>query len=348
MLFYVVGSSDFHDFDGEEASPVLAFASGAPVVSAVKGRTTLTRSCYIEEAPPPKTVFYGTSHIGRLLKWKLNVNAMGGPNDIEQKLLRESKFIYSGGSKWYNIHDRVQGKGVPLHQRQGDTWGKVLHEINVNGFKPEYVVVCCLANQLCELNDWYYDEVRRSDCWHMLVDSPYGPSEYYKQRNRHWFDDRVRCPLKPKQLDQLKFMNKHKAKIEGHIKTVVSILKSQFSGCKFFYIGAINRLHWFPCITNLISYFNKHMRDTHGMQLCCINRFLRKKHMESDLIHLNREGYKLLLSKGLGPYVDHHLSRYCKFDKRVPIEQCSKSSRKRLYSRIRNANARKAKLACRR
>ena len=63
--------------------------------------TTYTRSKFIEKAPPPRTIYYGTSHIGRLCQWKSDVSAECGPNDIEQKLLKNSRFIYSGGSKWY-------------------------------------------------------------------------------------------------------------------------------------------------------------------------------------------------------------------------------------------------------
>ena len=85
------------------------------------------------------------------------------------------------------------------------------------------------------------------------------------------------------------------------------------------------------------------MRDVHGMQLCMVNRYLRKKHMESDLVHLNREGYKLLISKGLGPFVDWHINKYVDVSEKRSIECRSKSSRKRLYARIRRSNERLSK-----
>ena len=212
----LIGSSDFLDWDDEVDRPELAFASCYPYLPSTKGRTTRTRSKFIEKAPPPKAIYYDTSHIGRLCKWKSDVRAEGGPHDIEQRLLRDSKFIYSGGSKWYNIHNRVQGKGVPPHQKQENTWKSVLTDIE-NGYTPEYVIVCCMANELCEWNDKYYDEIRNSDQWHMLIDSPYGPSDHYKDRKRAWFDDRIEPVKKPKPLDLGKFMKTCKRKIEGNI-----------------------------------------------------------------------------------------------------------------------------------
>ena len=136
-----------------------------------------------------------------------------------------------------------------------------------------------------------------------------------------------------------------KTKIEGNMDKVMKILKSQFGECKFFYIGAINIVHWFPAITNLIMHTNHYMRDKHNMQLCCINWFLCKKHMKSDLVHLNREGYKFLLSKGMGPFVDWHISKYVDVKGNVPIEQRSRSARKHLYAKIRRSNERLAKHA---
>ena len=342
-VLLLLGSSDFHDWDDEEGvRPELAFASCYPVLSATKGRHTYTRSKYIEKAPPPRTIYYGTSHIGRLCRWKSDILAECGPNDIEQHLLKDSKFVYSGGSKWYNIHSRVQGKGVPDWQKQGNTWQRVLCDIE-NGYVPEYVVVCCMANELCEWNDKYYEEIRYSDQWHLLIDSPYGPSDYYKTRKNAWFDDRVEPVKNPKSLNIERFMKGCKKVITGNIDKVMKILKCQFGDCKFFYIGAINRIHWFPAIMNMILFTNKYMRDVHGMQLCLINRYLRWKHMERNAVHLNREGYKLLLSKGMGPFVDWHINKYVEVEEKRPIESRSKSARKRLYARIRRSNERMSK-----
>ena len=126
-------------------------------LDATAGRTTLTRRNRIEEMLPPKIVFYGDSHIGRLLLWKLDLDHTQFVNDLEDKILRDSRFIYSGGSKWLNVHSRVQGIDVPSHQKQGNTWIRVINDIENGYFDPEFLYISCSGNDLCQINDAYYD-----------------------------------------------------------------------------------------------------------------------------------------------------------------------------------------------
>ena len=67
------------------------------------------------EIKSPEIVFFCNSIIGRLYQWKTHRNAICGPDDLEFKLLEKSSFIFSGGSRFHNIMDRVEGKNLPAH-----------------------------------------------------------------------------------------------------------------------------------------------------------------------------------------------------------------------------------------
>ena len=57
------------------------------------------------------------------------------------------------------------------------------------------------------MNDKYYAEWRVSDQWHPLADQPFGPSEYYKSKQRLWFDDSLRAPVKAESFDHDEFLD---------------------------------------------------------------------------------------------------------------------------------------------
>ena len=134
--------------------------------------------------------------------------------------------MYSGGSEWPNIDDRVRGIGVPSHQQQGDLWTQVLTEVENGLFVPEYLFLSLMGNDMCSINDNYYHKLRHSDKWHILVHSMYGPSDYYLERNHYWFDDRVLPPFKQIKFDHQKFIKTNLNTVQGHIDKVVLILKT--------------------------------------------------------------------------------------------------------------------------
>ena len=105
---------------------------------ATEGLTTYKRRGGIDSTPPPKMIFFGDSHITRLYYWNNSKLAKGGPNDLEQKILRNSRFIYSGGSKWFNVMDRVTAEKVPAHQTQGNLWQIVVDEVTSGEYIPEH------------------------------------------------------------------------------------------------------------------------------------------------------------------------------------------------------------------
>ena len=204
-----------------------------------KGKTTYTRRVNIDELRAPNVVYYGDSHIGRLQRWSMYVEANGTFWSLESKVLSRSRNIYSGGSTWANVHRRVQGLDVLLHQRQGNTWKKVMDEMDKGDYKAEYVFVSCFGNDMDQLNNRYYHLVRHSTIWHLLIDTPYRPSEYYQ--SKHWWDDRLRPPANPQPFDHHKFMEKETKSLKNSICAVVKILKDAFPGVIFYILGTLVR-----------------------------------------------------------------------------------------------------------
>ena len=122
----------------------------------VGGLTTYRRRHGIKGCKPANMVFYGDSHVGGLVKWLGRPGVRGGPSKLEIDVFKGSQFIYSGGSKWTNVHKRVQGIDVPVHQTHGNLWGKVIQEIREERYFPEYIYVSCIGNDLDNLNDKLY------------------------------------------------------------------------------------------------------------------------------------------------------------------------------------------------
>ncbi len=211
-----------------------------------------------------------------------------------------------GGSKWRNMHERVQGRNVPLHQTQGDTWGRMLAKYSSKDFQPTHIFLSGNGNDICETNDGFYHKLRFSTVWHILIDSPLGPSKYYEKKHRHdWFDERCIPPGKPKEFDVQLFVKNRTANLKLGIDNV-GILTKQFPECKIFALGCFYRKHWFPAISDMVPILNRYMREKHGISVVQMNGFLQEMHMNEDTIHLNHEGYKLLISKAIGPMCDSY------------------------------------------
>ena len=251
------------------------------------------------------------------------------------------RFVYSGGSRWLNVMDRVQGIEVPDHQTQGDLWGKLLHEINFGGYIPEYLYVALTSNDLDKINDQFFHQLRRSNVWHLLSHCDHGPSDFYKRNNNLWFDDRIPPPRKIIDFNNEEFIRRKLLTLLGEIDSVMKVLHFNFGYCKKYMLGVIPRANWFPAVVNMLPDINKHMRSKHKMTICQMNAFIiRKKHIDKDGIHFSHEGYKLFASKGMNSMLDSHYNRYKKpKPDKIPLEQKSKSCRKRIYRKIRNANA---------
>ena len=318
-----------------------------PVQKMTTGMTTYKWYGYMS-IDPPNMIFYGDSHIGRLLSWKLDVCARGGPDIAEQYFLKNSKFVYSGGSKWANIHERVQGKGVPLHQRQGNLWQMVLDDVDKGLYSPEFLYISLLGNDMCQLNDSYYHHLRNSDKWHILVHSQFGPSDYYLDIRRAWFDDRVLPTLEPIAFDHQKFINKNLKNIKGHIDSTMLALKKAYPNLIYFMLAPIIRSHWFPAIRNMIPKLLYYIETTHGVKICQMNQFIQGRHLdENDKVHMTPEGYKLFVSKGLGPLLDHHWAKNKpKVTYPTELHHMTKAQRKRFYSRLCHSNAKSKYWGC--
>ena len=86
---------------------------------------------------PPKVLYYGDSHMGRLKWWSDGDYGRFKPNALEDIVLSESRFAYSGGLKWADVHSRVNGINLPAHQKQGDTWGPIV----ASEFEPDYIYI---------------------------------------------------------------------------------------------------------------------------------------------------------------------------------------------------------------
>ena len=303
-------------------------------LDATSGRTTLTRRNRIDEMKSPKIVFYGDSHIGRLLLWKLDLDNTQFMNDLEDKVLRESRFIYSGGSRWLNIHQRVQGKGVPPHQKQGNSWERVIEDIHKGNYSPEYLFMSCSGNDLCQINDIYFDRLRQSPEWHLIAHSNYGPSDYYRQKHNFWFDDRIPAPKHTVSFDQSNFIEAEFEKLQGYIDDVMCILNETFV-CKKYILGTLYRQHWFPAVSNMVTRLNTLFRLRYKVKVCQINGYITTREMDPDGVHLSKEGYRLFISKGLGPLLDMHIKNTCKRKPKIALADLPKNVRKKIYRKMR-------------
>ena len=266
--------------------------------------------------------------------WITKIRAIGGPSDLEQKAMSKCKFIYSGGSRWGNIHSRVQGIDTPVHQMQGNLWKKVNDEIAAGTYTPEYVFVICSSNDFDKINDCYYDKLRNSPDWHILCHTDCGPSDFYKRAHNNWWDDRLIEPRKQVPFDQVKFMKTNIATLHESIKTVMKVLLKQYKGCKFYFLATIPRKNWFPAIKNEMPLLNVHMRTTYGMKVAGINGFLGPEHFIPDGVHLSSEGYKVFVSKGFGMLLDFHYKKFAEPKPKTSFDDMTKGNRRRLVRRL--------------
>ena len=131
----------------------------------------------------PNIVFVGDSHVGRLKEWADSMKDDEQRFLLENKCLGMSQYVYSGGSRWDTLYNRVQGIKVPEHQTQGDTLNAV---VNNRKITPEFLFWICGTNDIDHYNDKYHEALRKSPLWYMISDDRYGPSKRYKQKHWNW------------------------------------------------------------------------------------------------------------------------------------------------------------------
>ena len=113
-------------------------------------------------------------------------------------------------------------------------------------------------------------------------------------------------------------------------------LKDTFSGAIFYMFGTIIRQNWFPLIRNNVPKLNLYMRLTHHVKVVQINGYISGQHLESDRIHLSGEGYRLFISKALGPLLDGFYDRDHPVKTPKPYHEMTRSQKRRFWHNQKN------------
>ncbi len=279
----------------------------------------------IKNIDPPKVLYYGDSHMGRLKWWADGDYGRFKPNELEKLVLSGSRFAYSGGSHWSDVHQRVNGINLPVHQKQGDTWGPIVK----SDFVPDYIFMSCGSNTLDLYNDQYFVRIRNSPIWHLLLDVLYGPSKFFQDKYPAICD--LRCPPRGKVLDfdSKLFIDTAYDDICKDVKVVMTEINAVYDSTRKYGLSCIIRKYWFPAIRVLACRINGYMSKTHHVTMNQINGFLEPKHICKDDIHMNAMGYRVFVEKGLGPMLDsyYNLHRLPKSLRNPP--KMSKSAKRR-------------------
>ena len=284
----------------------------------------------------PQVLFYGDSHIGRLCEWRESI-ARGAVEcikyDLCLKVLSKSLFVYSGGSCWDNIHTRVQGFEVPWHQLQGDTWSAALDD----GLIPEIIYWSCGANDLDRYNDLYFDGLRHSKWWHLLLCTDASPSKFYRKKHCLWTDDVHVEPMSVTAFDHYLFIDTCHKEIKKGIDQVVTTVNRSFSGCVNYMAEIPIRKNWFPAICNLAGGINAYCRKVHEIRICKLNRYLAPNMICKDQVHLNHDGYLCFMDHALCPMLDYYYKciRVPRHLRPIPQITFTRSARKRRNKKAR-------------
>ena len=84
------------------------------------------------------------------------------------------------------------------------------------------------------------------------------------------------------------------------------VLTTTFPDCKIFALGALRWRHWFLEMHDMLAQVNMYLRRKHHVSVCNISKCVCYWHLERDWIHLNKEGYELLMSKAIGSVFDSY------------------------------------------
>ena len=89
----------------------------------------------------------------------------------------------------------------------------------------------------------------------------------------------------------------------------MSHILSKYDEIKYFSLAIVKRRNWFLSSDILSAKLNGYLNKKYKVRICQMNGHIMDKHLENDDIHFNAEGYKLFISKGLGPLLDdYHMS----------------------------------------
>ncbi len=83
-----------------------------------------------------------------------------------------------------DIHQRVQGIGVPPKQTQGDTWSAVINESTYN---PTHLYLICGSNDIDKTNDFLYFKFSNCQYTPLIFGRYHKPSVRYHRNSQYKF-----------------------------------------------------------------------------------------------------------------------------------------------------------------
>ena len=134
-------------------------------------------------------------------------------------------------------------------------------------------------------------------------------------------------------FDQDKFIENQCNKIKQNMAKVISVLRKQFPNCTLYTLATVPRKNWYPVIVDILLKFNKYMRHDMKMKVCQISGYIMNKHWDDEEVHFLHEGYRLFVSKGLGPLLNYQVRTHKRDQNKaehVPKNMMSRSAKIRL------------------
>ena len=113
-------------------------------------------------------------------------------------------------------------------------------------------------------------------------------------------------------------------------------LKDTFKGASFYMLGTIERQNWFPLVRNSVPKLNLYMRLHHHIKVVQMNGYICGQHLESDRIHLSGEGYRLFISKALGPLLDGFYARVHQAGTPKPYHEMTRTQKRWFWHNQKN------------
>lgn len=250
----------------------------------------------IDKCPPPAILFYGASHVKRLMLWKNDFKNDYCPLWYDRKVLNAGRYVYSGGSKWSDVDDRVRGINVPASQTQGDTWQAALDDVSFNATE---VYIMCGSNDIDYTNDILFYKLKNCQYEDIFEQVKFNPSDrYFKNPN-------MKADLFSF-FDPCAYIDARYEEITAHIDRVMAIILEQYSECNLFSLGIINRPNWLPLSVELAKKINLYLQNEHHVKICHLNPYVQRHMLKPDNVHFNEHGYRLFMDRGLGPVLEPH------------------------------------------
>ena len=211
---------------------------------------------------PPCIAFVGDSHVRYLKEWLEFMNQEPHRYKLETTALGMSQFIYSGGSRWDTLYNRVQGIKVPKHPKQGDTLQQVLdNKKNI----PEFFWICG-TNDLDWYNDHYHEALRKKPDWQPSMFPKSGPSKRYKENHADWNQGIIVADI-TKHDSPKDVIDKLHDVVKSNIDTTVLKINLKIVNCKNFAMEIVPRMNWYPDVVKSACGISAYMRKEHHMTL---------------------------------------------------------------------------------